>query len=347
MCQVIPFTLPCCRRVYVEVTKLPSCPGSWPLRKCPPELCIQLRGCEAEERVDGICWRCKALNAGAAGHDREALRPKIDRATLALGLEELGISGRRRAVEKGGHCWFCGAKGGCEGCGAKEIVVGEGETKHEAVGKRKRFVGNVKGKEREVNKRVKIEQETPRPQLLQPPASTQGFEYPDPEASSTWPLHPYPSVYAQDFGANKYRHDGLPNTFADPRFGFVSPQESYQGGWQAVNNQHHQHNQGEASSSNERGQHELSQHPPGAFEYHANQFATYSAPTPRMSDNQATPPTQHGGQAYASDDSVQQHMNQFSPGAAVKYDPTLLLTHTGQSPPKSGNQAIQPEVGTI
>ncbi|KAH9210089.1 hypothetical protein DL95DRAFT_393769, partial [Leptodontidium sp. 2 PMI_412] len=147
MCQVVPFTLPCCRKVYVEVSKLPSCPNSWPNRKCPPELCIQVRGYEAEDRGAGVCWRCKARNTGASEADREGLRPRIDKATLVLGLDELGVTGRRRREEKNGNCWFCGATGGCNTCGSKEIVAEEDEGRVEATGKRKRDHGTTKDKE--------------------------------------------------------------------------------------------------------------------------------------------------------------------------------------------------------
>ncbi|CZS95162.1 uncharacterized protein RAG0_04922 [Rhynchosporium agropyri] len=189
MCQVVPYTLPCCRKVYVSVTKLPSCPNSWPNRKCPPELCIQVRGYEAEDRDAGTCWRCTARRTGA---DRESLRPRIDRATLVLGLDEIGVTGRRRREEKNGNCWFCGANGGCNTCGAKDIVVEDEEEEVREIrfgggGKRRRDNENRKGKE--VVKRVKLEKREYK-------APTKGFEYPAPDNSSR-PQQPYPQFYKQ------------------------------------------------------------------------------------------------------------------------------------------------------
>jgi hypothetical protein len=47
------------------------------------------------------------------------MRPEIDRAFIVEGLEELDAAGRRRKVEAGGNCWFCGAMRGCLMCGTK------------------------------------------------------------------------------------------------------------------------------------------------------------------------------------------------------------------------------------
>ena len=56
------------------------------------------------------------------GKEYEHMRPAIDKARVVKGLEELDVSGRRRRVEEGGHCWFCNARGGCQTCGADMIV---------------------------------------------------------------------------------------------------------------------------------------------------------------------------------------------------------------------------------
>jgi hypothetical protein len=108
MCQILPFTLPCCRRTYVEVSKLPSCPESWPQKKCPAELCIQVRY-EAEDRDAGACWRCQAERAGVLGDARENLRPEIDSAMIVHGFDEAGVEaenpddlGKKRQRHAGG-----------------------------------------------------------------------------------------------------------------------------------------------------------------------------------------------------------------------------------------------------
>ncbi|KAH6677514.1 hypothetical protein B0J14DRAFT_584485, partial [Halenospora varia] len=120
MCQIIPFTLPCCRRVYVEISKLPSCPDEWPKKKCPKDFCLRVRR-NAETRETGTCWRCKAELAGKIGQAREGMRPGIDKAAIVDGLEEFDPYDRRKATEAGGNCWFCGAKSGCESCHSKKI----------------------------------------------------------------------------------------------------------------------------------------------------------------------------------------------------------------------------------
>jgi len=180
MCQVLPFTLPCCHRIYVEVTKLPSCPDAWPESKCPPELCIQVRGYEAEDRDTGTCWRCQAEIAGVSGEDRENLRPGIDSAMIVQGLDEVGASGRRRMAEESGNCWYCGAKAGCQYCGATiKVEAGAGEEKPERSRKKRRRDDGGR-KENAMNKRVKVEpRDNNQPQ-------TSAFSYPDPEQPSEW-----------------------------------------------------------------------------------------------------------------------------------------------------------------
>ena len=126
MCQVTPFTLPCCRRIYVSIARLPSCPETWPKAKCPPELCIQLRGyyaSGAEHKPVGICWRCKAILQDKLGAERERLRPGIDKAFVVPGLVELTPSDRRRLAEAAGECWFCGTRG-CDMCAGKKTTLG-------------------------------------------------------------------------------------------------------------------------------------------------------------------------------------------------------------------------------
>jgi hypothetical protein len=121
MCQINPFTLPCCRRVYVEISRLPSCPDAWPKLKCPSELCIQVRAFEPEDKPTGTCWRCKAAAAGKIGHERNKMRPGVDSAEIVVGLEEPTVQQRRQMAEDDGKCWFCSAQGGCTTCGSKRI----------------------------------------------------------------------------------------------------------------------------------------------------------------------------------------------------------------------------------
>ncbi|CZR57413.1 uncharacterized protein PAC_07302 [Phialocephala subalpina] len=219
MCQAIPFTLPCCRRVYVSISRLPSCPASWPKSKCPPELCIQVRGTEPEERPTGVCWRCKAQAAGKTGFEKDMLRPGIDKAYIVLGLEELGITGRRRQVEEDGHCWFCNARGGCKECGAHEIKPEDqqsrGMREETPIGK-KRHREPRPERERTHNKRVKVEKSeagpsTPRSMFSTPRAPTSNLaysppinagSYPDPNVSMMWQPQMHPGQYGPG-----YNHD--------------------------------------------------------------------------------------------------------------------------------------------
>lgn len=237
---MVPFTLPCCRKVYVEVTKVPSCPNSWPNRKCPPELCIQVRGYEPEDRDSGICWRCKAAVAGVSGADRESLRPRIDKATLVLGLDELGLTGRRRREEQNGNCWFCGATAGCKTCGAKEIEPDENEVKVEVTGKRKREYGSSKGKE--VVKKVKVEKRD-----RKTPAHP--FEYPTPNAAPH-ERYPYRQVFNQDhrgfdhspqadphghgYGSNEFQHSPVSQADGATHFGGGQMQYPLPADWQSI-----------------------------------------------------------------------------------------------------------------
>jgi hypothetical protein len=202
MCQIVPFTLPCCRRVYVDISKVPGCPNDWPQSKCPGELCIQIGGYEAEHRDSGTCWRCQAKKAGITGHERQMMKPVIDKATIVDGLEELNVTERKAKIEEAGSCWYCGARNGCESCGAKfpdDHGITEQDTKISATGesskKRQRDTGDRKGKGKEVNKRVKVESAgttAPTPQQI---------TYLNPNTRSGWANN-----YFQGTG---YNHSGL------------------------------------------------------------------------------------------------------------------------------------------
>jgi hypothetical protein len=155
MCQVLPFTLPCCRRTYVDVSKLPSCPDAWPEHKCPPELCIQVRY-DAEDRDMGTCWRCQADISGILGEARENLRPEIDSAMIVHGLDEVGVSGRRKIAEESGACWYCGAKAGCQYCTPIKHESGTEQEKPDYLGKKRQREGGGR-KDKAINKRIKAE----------------------------------------------------------------------------------------------------------------------------------------------------------------------------------------------
>ena len=113
MCYVIPFTLPCCRRTYVSVTKMKDCPADWPKTKCPKELCFQI-GSQPDDRDEGTCWRCKAAEAGIVPENRESLRPGIDSADVERFI--VTPDERRSQMEEDGFCWFCGHRCECELC---------------------------------------------------------------------------------------------------------------------------------------------------------------------------------------------------------------------------------------
>jgi hypothetical protein len=127
MCQVTPFTLPCCQRIYVLIEKLPSCPADWPKSKCPRELCIQIINPDTghvPQRPSGTCWRCKAAAEGKTDDERDSMRPGIDSAKIVVGLEELEGPGGRKRVKMDGKCWFCGAARGCQLCGSQKSEAG-------------------------------------------------------------------------------------------------------------------------------------------------------------------------------------------------------------------------------
>lgn len=146
MCQVTPFTYPCCRRIYVLVEKLPNCPADWPRSKCPQELCIQIIDTETAEpkhSSTGVCWRCTAAADGKTGADRESLRPEIDKAVIVEGLEELDVSERKQRAESDEKCWYCGAKQGCSKCGTKKNEPTSDDSSPIPLSK-KRQVGDVR-----------------------------------------------------------------------------------------------------------------------------------------------------------------------------------------------------------
>ncbi len=191
MCQVVPFTLPCCRKVYVSISKLPSCPDAWPKAKCPPELCIQLGGYEPEHRRYGMCWRCKAIQKdGKQLWELDSLRPGIDTAEIVKGLEELNVSERRNRVEEGGHCWFCDARGGCQSCGASEITTVRGERQEYDTLKKIRKRQLDSEESRIAGKRIKREPTYSQAYFLststRPPVPAWPENYPDVEGSASW-----------------------------------------------------------------------------------------------------------------------------------------------------------------
>jgi len=173
MCQIVPFTLPCCRRTYVSVEKLPSCPDAWPKKKCPQDLCIQIRGYFPERRVTGMCWRCRAQTRGEVGEARESMRPVIDDAVVVVGLEELDVPRRKSRAEEKGNCWYCGAKKNCKSCKRDNEnedsapIIREEQDPPPAVGKKRgrdskdhedgKDKKDKKGKGKVQNKRVKLE----------------------------------------------------------------------------------------------------------------------------------------------------------------------------------------------
>ena len=99
MCILAPFTLPCCRQIYVSVSRTTQCPQDWPSSKCASEICIQIHQYEPEHRSTGICWRCQADKEGEIGSVREKRRPAIDKARVAAGLEpsESPVSPKKRS----------------------------------------------------------------------------------------------------------------------------------------------------------------------------------------------------------------------------------------------------------
>lgn len=137
------------------------------------------------------------------------LRPGIDKAYIVLGLEELGITGRRRQVEEGGHCWFCNARGGCKECGADEIKPEDqqsrGTREETPSSSKKRHREPRPEKERAHHKRVKIEKSEASPSTPRSMFSTRGAptsnpayspptdpgSYPDPNSPMMWqpPMH--------------------------------------------------------------------------------------------------------------------------------------------------------------
>lgn len=315
MCQIDPFTLPCCRRVYVEVSRLPSCPNSWPDRKCPPELCIQVRGFEAENKELGTCWRCLADQNGTSGYNREVTRPRIDRASLVLGLEDIGVTGRRRKTEGDGECWFCGARGVCENCGSRDNLGEGGDEKPDFFGfKRPRDAGKVK-KTKVMRKRAKFSRDVLQ-QDFKPPARIS--QYPDPDlTASSQSQQSYPQAnnvmpqandqatrmlnnevahFNQDFSggpADDSSYSRLLPTAGSPFDDTSEKQQTLTGPWQAISYPQNNAASGFASTANEQfcrghggSNHYPTQQPNGQLEfygsqslqaqqYHPNEYAGY------------------------------------------------------------------------
>ena len=164
MCQVTPFSLPCCGRIYIHVEKVQGCPDNWPKSKCPPEFCIQISGYEAaqvDQRPSGTCWRCQALAKSKSGRQRENMRPGIDRAHIMPGLEELDARDRRREAEIAGKCWFCGSSAGCTACGPKEAAIVPLESLPDRKPKRQAKEAPAGEKPRKSRRKLKVESQTP------------------------------------------------------------------------------------------------------------------------------------------------------------------------------------------
>ncbi|CAG8957791.1 hypothetical protein HYFRA_00000129 [Hymenoscyphus fraxineus] len=122
MCLIKPVKYLCCMRVYVEVSKLPSCSPDFPEVKCPPDLCLQVHAFAPENKAPEFeCWRCKAKSLDVPLPERERMRPKIDKAIIDLSSLETTIAQRRVAYEDDEQCWFCHSRAGCGTCGAKKI----------------------------------------------------------------------------------------------------------------------------------------------------------------------------------------------------------------------------------
>ncbi|KUJ10611.1 uncharacterized protein LY89DRAFT_674742 [Mollisia scopiformis] len=192
----------------------------------------------AEEQVPtGALHTTAAI--GKSGFEKDMMRPGIDKAYIVLGLEELGIVGRRRAVEEGGHCWFCNARGGCGECGAQEIKPEEEQSNRphrEETPSKKRNRELRPEKDRPSYKRVKAERSegqpsTPNSMYSTPRApmsnlgyspsapSTRALAYPDPTNSLNWNPHKYPdSPYGLDskFGASSSLRGCPPQNYHSP-----------------------------------------------------------------------------------------------------------------------------------
>lgn len=212
MCLVEPFAPRCCGRTYVRISKVPSCPDAWPKAKCPAELCIQVGTKETIPRPPVTCWRCQAAAGNKQGWEYEAMRPGIDRAHIVMGLEEIGVAGRRQRVEEGGHCFFCNARGGCQTCGADEIIPGEHlerQSKFEPSNTVLRTRGKGKLDNGRRSKKVKTEQQTYTPSPLSSEFTVEQHHEPPAADPSNWQqVYELPNGYAtENYSA---QNDGLP-----------------------------------------------------------------------------------------------------------------------------------------
>jgi hypothetical protein len=207
MCQVTPFSLPCCGRIYIHVEKVQGCPDNWPKSKCPPEFCIQISGYEAaqvDQRPSGTCWRCQALAKSKSGRQRENMRPGIDRAHIMPGLEELDARDRRREAEIAGKCWFCGSSAGCTACGPKEAAIVPLESLPDRKPKRQAKEAPAGEKPRKSRRKLKVESQTPTRPLKEESVSSSVPDIIEPQPLPFFPKY----VFDQP---NNYLEGGFPN----------------------------------------------------------------------------------------------------------------------------------------
>ena len=133
--------------------------------------------------------------AEKAGREREILRPAIDRAAVVIGLEDMGVSGRRKMADDIGSCWFCGTKGFCEFCGTETTLLHNGVGK--GVSPAPKRVGSIEtGQNSLSNKRLKIKKVESMEQTLT-------SVYPNPLNDTTWPA-PCPQMYYDPTGSFPY-----------------------------------------------------------------------------------------------------------------------------------------------
>lgn len=219
MCYVIPFTLPCCRRTYVSVTKMKDCPADWPKTKCPKELCFQI-GSQADDRDDGTCWRCKAAEAGIPQEHRESLRPGIDSADVERFI--LTPEERRSQMEEDGFCWFCGHRCECESCGPVRI-----EGVDDSLLGRNRLPPAVEER-RPVNKRLKLEH-TNTARSKSATSSSKSKSKARPQTRSVSKQISRPSSYSQSPLPDKLDQRAFSPSKGRPNVQHLEPKQEYAG----------------------------------------------------------------------------------------------------------------------